>query len=254
MTFPESIHFAITEAIRFITPPGLAFEWMLVALFTLAVLTLPISWAKVLVPLRNGFKRIAASPRIALLTCATLPVALRLLLLPISPVPEPSIHDEFSHLLLGDTLAHGRLTNPTPAMWQHFESIHIIQKPTYNSMYLPAQGVFLAFGQAVFHEPWTGVEIAIALMCAAMYWMFAAWLPPAWALFGTLLAIFKLAVTGFWVDSYISAAVPTIGGALIVGAVPKFRNGTARTLDSLLFGIGGVILLNSRPFEGGILT
>ncbi|MFL6450192.1 MAG: hypothetical protein ACJ746_21310 [Bryobacteraceae bacterium] len=254
MTFPESIHFAISEAIRFITPVGVAFEWLLLALFALAILVLPANWAKVLLPLKRAAERIASSRRIALLSCAILPVAIRLLVLPVSPVPDPSIHDEFSQLLLGDTLAHGRLTNPTPAMWQHFESIHIIQKPTYNSMYPPGHGVFLAFGQALFHEPWVGVEVAIALMCAAMYWMFEAWLPASWAFFGTLLAIFKLTLTGFWVDSYISAAVPTIGGALIVGAVPRFRNGSARKMDALLFGLGAVILMNTRPFEGAILT
>ncbi len=254
MTLPESIHFAISEATRFITPVALAFEWFLLALLAIAILTLPSSWGKALVPARNILERIASSPRTALAVCAVLPVAVRLLLLPVSPVPDPSIHDEFSHLLLGDTLAHGRLTNPTPALWQHFESIHIIVRPTYNSMYLPAQGVFLALGQVLFREPWLGVELAIACMCAAMYWMFAAWLPRTWALLGTLIAIFQLTFTGFWVDSYISAAVPTIGGALIVGAVPQFRSGTANWLDSLLFGVGAVILMNSRPFEGGILT
>jgi hypothetical protein len=254
MTFPESIHFAVSEAIRFISPVGLAFEWLILALVGIAVLTLPVSWARVLFPVKERFKRIAGAPRLCLLICAILPVVIRLLLLPVNPVPEPSIHDEFSHLLLGDTLAHGRLTNPTPAMWQHFESIHIIQKPTYNSMYLPGQGAFLALGQALFHEPWAGVEVAISLMCAAMYWMFAAWLPPPWALLGTLLAIFKLTFSGFWVDSYISAAVPTLGGALIVGALPRLRRGNGTVRDSLLFGIGAVILMNTRPFEGAILT
>src|SRR5436309_1238674 len=170
MKFLEFVHLSIFEATRFITPVALAVEWLLVAFSALAVLTLPALWAKALVPLKNLFQRVASSPRTALLICATLPVAIRLLLLPISPVPDPSIHDEFSHLLLGDTLAHGRLTNPTPALWQHFESIHIIVKPTYNSMYLPAQGVFLAIGQVLMGEPWVGVELAIACMCAAMYW------------------------------------------------------------------------------------
>ena len=49
----------------------------------------------------------------------------RALLLPWVGVPQPRIDDEYSNLLMGDTFAHFRLTNPTPAAWQHFETFHV---------------------------------------------------------------------------------------------------------------------------------
>lgn len=254
MNLPESIHFVISEAVRFVTPIGLAFEWIVVAACTLVIVIVPLAWTKPLAGLAHWYQGLATRTRLSMLLCALLPVALRLLLLPVAPVPEPSIHDEFSQLLLGDTLAHGRLANPTPAMWEQLQSIHIIQRPTYASMYPPGQGAFLAAGQVIFRQPWAGVEVSIALMCAAMYWMFVAWLPKGWALFGLLVTVIKLTLVGVWVNSYISAAVPTIGGALVVGALPRLRSDLAGARDSVLFGVGAVILMYSRPFEGALLT
>ena len=62
---------------------------------------------------------------------------LRLALIPICPIPHPFTPDDFSFLLSADTFAHGRMANPTPAMWVNLESIHITMKPTYVTMYFP---------------------------------------------------------------------------------------------------------------------
>src|SRR5579872_987060 len=121
-------------------------------------------------------------------------IALRLALIPVLPVPFPLVSDEFSHLLLADTLAHGRLANPTPPFWQHFESLHILQQPHYVSNYFPGQAVFLAAGMVALHSAWAGVLAGCFFFLLALYWALRGWMPARWALFGTLLAALRFGI------------------------------------------------------------
>lgn len=178
---------------------------------------------------------------------------IRLLLLPISPIPQPWIQDDFSFLLAADTFAHGRLTNPTPALWQHFESFHIDMQPTYMSMYFPAQGLVMAAGQVIAGHPWWGVWASCGLMCAALCWMLQAWVPPGWALLGAMLAVLRLATFSYWINTYTGGAVPAIGGALVLGALPRILR-RFRTRDFFWMGLGLAILANSRPYEGLLVS
>jgi len=197
--------------------------------------------------------RLARRRGLSVLAVGVAAIALRLAILPWSPVPKPFVHDEFANLLAADTFASGRLTNPTHPMWVYFESFHITQQPTYMSMYFPAQGMVLAAGKVLTGNPWLGVVLSAGLMCAAICWMLQAWLPPGWALAGGALAVMRLALFSYWVDSYYGGAVAAIGGALVVGALPRVMR-TARIRDGLAMALGVAILANSRPYEGLLLS
>jgi hypothetical protein len=177
----------------------------------------------------------------------------RALLLPILGIPQPRVNDEYSYLLMADTFSHSRLTNPTPPAWPHFETFHVNFTPTYHSKYPVAQGLALAFGQIVFHQPWAGVYLSTALMCGAICWALQGFLPPGWALLGGLLATVRIAFFSYWMNSYWGGSMAALGGAIALGALLrlfKARRTKDRVLLGSLFAASLLILATSRPYEG----
>ncbi len=203
--------------------------------------------------IERAFARLARRRNLAVLTVGLSVPALRLAILPILPIPLPFVPDDFSFLLQADTFVHGRLTNPTPAMWKFFETIHETMKPTYQSMYFPGQGLLLAAGQALFGQPWFAVLIASALMCAALTWMLQAWLPANWALLGGLIAVLRLGLFSYWTNTYHAAgSLAALGGALVLGGLPRLKR-TARLRYAALMGAGMALMALTRPYEGILL-
>jgi hypothetical protein len=169
--------------------------------------------------------RLARRTAWCMLALGALPVALRLALLPHHPVPFPDIYDEFSHLLVADTLRHFRLANPAHPMHRFFETFFVLQQPTYSSIYPIGQGLSMAVGRMIFGHPWAGVLMSAAAFCALCYWMLRGWTTPGWALVGGVLAVIEFGPLNKWMNSYWGGAFASAGGCLVFGALPRLRNG-----------------------------
>jgi hypothetical protein len=177
---------------------------------------------------------ISRRPRLSMAILATLPVAMRLALLSHYPVPAASGSDDFSYLLLADTLKHFRMANPVHPMHQFFESIFVLQEPSYSSIFPLGQGAVLTLG-------WAGVLITGGAFCALTYWMLRAWTPPVWALLGGLLAVVEFGPLCVWMNDYWGGFLSACAGCLVFGALPRRR--------ALLLGLGIGIQWLTRPFE-----
>lgn len=229
-----------------ITEPGIAV--LVAVLACLVAFVWPKGSERVFRAAERPLSRFAGHKILAIVTVFFAVLAVRLALLPVLQVPTPGIHDEFSYLLLGDTLAHGRLANPTHPMWRSFETFHVLWSPTYASKYPPAQGAVLALGQLLGHS-WIGVLLSAAAMCAAIVWMLQAWMPARWAFLAGVLAAIKLCIACYWMNSYWGGAVAAFAGALVLGALARVLQRPTITLGVLL-GLGIAVLANSRPYEG----
>ena len=202
--------------------------------------------------IETGFARLAAKSVAATAALFLTVFLLRVALLPLLPVPTPEAHDEFSFLLLGDTLAHGRLSNPTPPLYQSFETFHENMYPTYCSKYAPAQGFFLAIGQLL-GNPWIGVLLSASLLAPIFFWALRVWMPARWAFLAAALVALKLCFTSYWMNSFWGGAVAASAGALALGGLGRVLKRPSLG-GAVALGAGISVLANSRPYEGLIFS
>src|SRR4029453_14177313 len=199
----------------------------------------------------RGLRALARRKTLSWIAAGLLVLGARAALLPLWPIPRPSVYDEFSYLLQADTFAHGRLTNPPHPLWQFFESTYILQQPTYASRFPPAQALVMALGQVIFGHPWFGGWLSAGLLAAGLCWALQGWFPSGWALLGACIGL-NLCLFTYWMNSYWGGAVTAFGGALVIGAWARIVR-AKRWRYAWHFGVGAVIVILARPFEGLVL-
>src|SRR5215471_4123850 len=224
-------------------------ECMAAALLIAAGLLFPQWRVGAVVRLERAFTRFANHRTRAILLVGSLPLIVRLAIIPVLGVPAPLVADEFGYLLLADTFASGRLANPTHPFWKHFETVYVFHQPSYTSIYPVAPAIIPAIAKLLGMHPWIGVCFCAGLLCALTCWMLQGWLPPKWALIGSLLAVCRFTIVSSWMNTYWGGAAAAIGGALVLGALPRIMK-YQRRRDALLFALGLAVLAQSRPFEG----
>ncbi len=197
--------------------------------------------------------RLAEKTGWCMLLLFILPIALRLALLPQYPIPTPGVSDDFSYLLLADTLRHFHLANLPHPLHQFFETYFVLQQPAYVSIFPIGQGLILALGWTLFGHPWAGVALSIGALCALCYWMLRAWVSGSWALIGGLLAVIEFGPLNQWMNSYWGGAVSGCAGCLVFGALPRLRK-SGRRRDAMLLGLGLALQLLTRPYESIFLV
>ena len=203
--------------------------------------------------IERAFGQLARRQGLAVASVGIATFLIRLAILPFCLIPLPFLPDDFSLMLACNTFAHGRLTNPTPVMWTHFETIHVDMQPTYMSMYFPAQGLVMAAGKGSVRESLVRHPSCSALMCAAHLLdaagMVAARLGAAGRPTGDV-APGPVQL----LDQYLyrRGLVAGLGGALVLGALPGFMK-TARFRYGMLMAVGIVLVAVTRPYEGLLL-
>jgi hypothetical protein len=226
--------------------------------FVLALVFVALAWPRV----EQYGARLAQKPGWCMAILALLPIVLRLALVPQYPIPTPNVSDDFSYILIADTLRHFRLANPVHPLHQFFETYFVLQQPAYASIFPLGQGLILAIGWTLFGHPWAGVALSISALCALCYWMLRAWTSPGWALVGGLLAVIEFGPLSQWMNSYWGGAGAACAGCLAFGALPRLREtgrtlrGEGRTLRgegraryAMLLGLGIGLAWLCRPYE-----
>jgi hypothetical protein len=80
----------------------------------------------------------------------------------------PAVHDEWSYLFGAQTIASGRLANPTPPHPEFFDAFHLLATPKWVTRYWPGHPVALALGVLAGWPP----SVVIAMCAGTAVWIY----------------------------------------------------------------------------------
>jgi hypothetical protein len=230
------------------TQSFLAENWLAIAVIVVAARLVRFG-----MPLRASrvLRVFAWSETIGAIVAAALSLAASLIVFAFRGEPLPVSYDDLSHLLLADTLLHGRLANPAHPFGRYLETV-VFHAPRYASQYPPGNGFALALGGLLVHLPIAGIWLVSAAAAAAAVWAMRPWLSRSWCVLAGCIVALHPTIT-LWNTVYFGGSVPLLGGILLLGATGRLLR-RPRVRDASIAAIGIVILANSRQYEGLLMA
>jgi hypothetical protein len=176
--------------------------------------------------------------------------------------PAPSVLDDFGHLLIAETLLHGRVCNPTPPSAESLQTFHQLIYPTYAAKFPIGTGAVLALGYLVFGKYCAGLWLSAGFACSAITWMLLGHFKRHISLLFGILAASHPYLQIFWSQNFTNGWLAVGAMSLIVGGLLRIRRrmvwkGQVDEMawrPALMIAIGVVVGIFSRPYETVVIT
>jgi hypothetical protein len=193
-------------------------------------------------------RKLSDRPYLSAALIAVIAVCARLSVSPFVGTPQPVVPDEPSLMLQAKTYLAGRMANQVDLL-PDFESVYVILSPTYASMYPVLRSFPLLVGYFLGIGAWGGVLLSVVALTMAVYWIVRQSINANYAFIAALIVIIRFGLFSFWVNSYFGGAFTALGGVLLLGGFKAVRSRPS-ILNGAVLGLGVVIVMTTRPYEG----
>ena len=234
----------------FVERVGLYEAWQLplTLLMLLAAAIITKNEIGLFVKIEDLIRKIEDRPYLSAALLAGVAACLRLSLSPFIGTPQPIVPDEPSLMLQAQTYFSGRLANHVNLL-PDFESVYVLLSPTYSSQYPVLRSFPLVVGYCLGIGAWGGVLLSVVALTVAVYWMVREWINARYAFIAALIVIIRYGLFSFWVNSYFGGAFTALGGVLLLGGFKAVKS-RPTLLNGAAVGLGVVVLMTTRPYEG----